>query len=113
MAKKNPNQSTRSVAKRGVGYAKLVKTISQVNTGMVARAAVAVNQALVLRNWLIGCLHCRVRAERGGPGEVWHTAARDSGARSGYKRGQKSWLHDPENVSALFPNLPVNWSNGG
>ena len=54
MAKKIQNQSTRSVAKRGVGYAKLVKAISQVNTGMVARAAVAVNQALVLRNWLIG-----------------------------------------------------------
>jgi predicted nuclease of restriction endonuclease-like (RecB) superfamily len=54
MAKKIPNQSTHSVAKRGVGYAKLVKTISQVNTGMVGRAAVAVNQALVLRNWLIG-----------------------------------------------------------
>ena len=54
MAKKIPNQSTRPVAKRGVGYAKLVKAISQVNTGMVARAAVAVNQALVLRNWLIG-----------------------------------------------------------
>jgi predicted nuclease of restriction endonuclease-like (RecB) superfamily len=54
MAKKIPNRSIRPVAKRGVGYAKLVKAISQVNTGMVARAAVAVNQALVLRNWLIG-----------------------------------------------------------
>ena len=54
MAKKIPNRSTRSVAKRGVGYAKLVKTISQVNNGMVGRAAVAVNQALVMRNWLIG-----------------------------------------------------------
>jgi predicted nuclease of restriction endonuclease-like (RecB) superfamily len=54
MTKKIPNQSTRPVAKRGVGYAKLVKAISQVNTDMVGRAAVAVNQALVLRNWLIG-----------------------------------------------------------
>ena len=54
MAKKIPSQSTRPAAKRGVGYAKLVQVIGQVNTGMVTRAAVAVNQALVLRNWLIG-----------------------------------------------------------
>lgn len=54
MAKKVPSQSTRPAAKRGAGYPKLVKAITQVNTGMVTRAAVAVNQALVLRNWLIG-----------------------------------------------------------
>jgi predicted nuclease of restriction endonuclease-like (RecB) superfamily len=54
MAKKNREQPTRPVVKRGSGYAKLVKAIGQVNTGMVSRAAVAVNQALVLRNWLIG-----------------------------------------------------------
>jgi DUF1016 N-terminal domain/TaqI-like C-terminal specificity domain len=54
MTKKTSNLSTRSVAKRGSGYAKLVKAIGQVNTGLVTRAAVAVNQALVLRNWLIG-----------------------------------------------------------
>lgn len=54
MAKKTPKQSNRPVVKRGVGYAKLVRAIGQVNTGMVTRAAVAVNQALVLRNWLIG-----------------------------------------------------------
>jgi predicted nuclease of restriction endonuclease-like (RecB) superfamily len=54
MAKKIPNQPTRLVSKRGAGYAKLVKAISHVNTGMAGRAAVAVNQALVLRNWLIG-----------------------------------------------------------
>ena len=33
MAKKIPNQSTRPVAKRGAGYAMLVKVIGQVNTG--------------------------------------------------------------------------------
>jgi hypothetical protein len=31
-----------------------VKAISQVNTEMVARAASVVNQALVLRNWMVG-----------------------------------------------------------
>jgi hypothetical protein len=54
MAKKNPEQPACPVVKRVSGYAKLVKAISQLNTGMVTRAAVAVNQALVLRNWLIG-----------------------------------------------------------
>jgi hypothetical protein len=54
MAKKNREQPTRPVVKRGSGYAKLVNAIGQVNTGMLTRAAVAVNQALVVRNWLIG-----------------------------------------------------------
>lgn len=54
MEKKIPKPPTRSVGKRGAGYAKLVKAIGEVNTGMVTRAAVAVNQALVLRNCLIG-----------------------------------------------------------
>jgi len=53
MAKKNTEVSTSSVVKRGSGYAKLGKVIGQVigqvNPGMVNRAALAVNQALVLR----------------------------------------------------------------
>ena len=42
-------------AKRGAksGYAQLVKAIESANTHMVGRAA-AVNQSLVIRNWLIG-----------------------------------------------------------
>ena len=54
MAKKNPEQPACPVVKRVSGYAKLVKAISQLNTGMVTRAAVAVNQALVRRYLLIG-----------------------------------------------------------
>jgi predicted nuclease of restriction endonuclease-like (RecB) superfamily len=54
MPKKPSSKPARPAAKRGAGYPKLVKAISQVNAGMVTRAAVAVNQALVLRNWLIG-----------------------------------------------------------
>ena len=49
MAKKIPNRSTRPVVKRGSGCVKLVKAIGQVNTGMVTRAALAVNQARVQR----------------------------------------------------------------
>lgn len=54
MAKKIPNPTISIAEKRGAGYAKLVKAIGQLNSGMVARAAVAVNQSLVQRNWLIG-----------------------------------------------------------
>ena len=43
MAKQNPEQPTRPGVKSGTGFAKHVKAISEVNTGMVARAAVAVN----------------------------------------------------------------------
>lgn len=48
------SKTTASPAKRGAGYPALVKAISSVNTEMVTRAATAVNQALVLRNWLVG-----------------------------------------------------------
>jgi len=54
MAKKLPAKSVPPLARRGAGYPALVKAISQANTEMVTRAAVAVNQALVLRNWLVG-----------------------------------------------------------
>ncbi|MDZ4403747.1 PDDEXK nuclease domain-containing protein [Prosthecobacter sp.] len=54
MAKKRPTKSVSPPTKRGAGYPALVKAISAVNTEMVTRTAAAVNQALVLRNWLVG-----------------------------------------------------------
>lgn len=53
-----------SPAKRGAGYPALVKAISAVNTEMVTRAAIVVNQALVLRNWIVGA--CIVEFEQNG-----------------------------------------------
>ena len=41
-------------AKRGKGYGQLVTAISAINTQMVTRVATVANQALVLRNWLVG-----------------------------------------------------------
>ncbi|MEI6178639.1 MAG: DUF1016 N-terminal domain-containing protein, partial [Verrucomicrobiota bacterium] len=41
-------------AKRGAGYSQLVRAISQINAQMVARVATVANQALVLRNWMVG-----------------------------------------------------------
>ena len=41
-------------AKRGQGYGQLVTAISAINTQMVGRVATVANQALVLRNWMVG-----------------------------------------------------------
>lgn len=41
-------------ARRDAGYTQLVSAISSVNTQMVGRVAAVANQALVLRNWMIG-----------------------------------------------------------
>lgn len=49
---------------RKQSYAALLKAIESANTQMVGRAAAVVNQALVLRNWLIGA--CIVEYEQGG-----------------------------------------------
>ncbi len=46
--------ASRPPAKRGQGYGQLVTAISAVNTEMVGRVATVVNQALVLRNWIVG-----------------------------------------------------------
>jgi predicted nuclease of restriction endonuclease-like (RecB) superfamily len=40
--------------KKAQGYAKLVTCISAINAQMVARVATVANQALVLRNWMVG-----------------------------------------------------------
>jgi hypothetical protein len=54
MKKKPPSKTFVRPTKRGAGYPALVKAISLVNTEMVTRAATVVNQALVLRNWMVG-----------------------------------------------------------
>ena len=50
MKKKVPTQSS----KRSAGYPQLVTAISAINTQMVTRVATVANQALVLRNWMVG-----------------------------------------------------------
>lgn len=46
--------SKTTVAKRGKGYGQLVTAISAINIQMVTRVATVANQALVLRNWMVG-----------------------------------------------------------
>ncbi len=43
-----------SAARKAAGYTHLVTAISAINTRMVTRVATAANQALVLRNWMVG-----------------------------------------------------------
>lgn len=47
-----------------MNYANLVKTVNAITAQLQTRAAVAVNQALVLRNWLVGA--CIVEFEQNG-----------------------------------------------
>lgn len=42
------------IPSKGRGYARLVTAIATASRDMVGRAAAAVNQALVIRNWLVG-----------------------------------------------------------
>ena len=49
-----PKSKAAPPAKRRAGYRQLVAAISQTNTQMVTRVATVANQALVLRNWMVG-----------------------------------------------------------
>ncbi len=57
MSERNDPNSNLPVAKSKSGrgrYSQLVSAIASLNTQMVARVATAANQALVLRNWIVG-----------------------------------------------------------
>ncbi len=58
MKKKAPSKSVKATprlpARQARGYTQLVKAISSLNTRMVSHVATAANQALVLRNWMVG-----------------------------------------------------------
>lgn len=46
--------AAKRTTKRGQGYGQLVTAFSAINTQMVGRVATVANQALVLRNWMVG-----------------------------------------------------------
>lgn len=54
--KKKATRTTaaKPVARKAAGYGQLVTAISAINTQMVGRVATVANQALVLRNWIVG-----------------------------------------------------------
>jgi hypothetical protein len=47
-------ESRGPAARKGAGYDQLITAISAINTQMVGRVATVANQALVLRNWMVG-----------------------------------------------------------
>lgn len=108
MAKRSPGKPAQPAAKRGAGYPALVKAISQANTGMVARAASAVNQALVLRNWLVGAYIVEFEqhgADRAKYGErLLPTLAEDLKAR-GIKGLIERTLRDCRTFFSLYPQI--------
>ena len=53
-ASKSVKATPRLPARQARGYTQLVKAISSLNTRMVSHVATAANQALVLRNWMVG-----------------------------------------------------------
>ena len=90
MTKKKPvarKTASTKLTRRGTkgDYAGLLKAIESANTQMVGRAATVVNQALVIRNWLIGAY--LVEYEQGGAdrdkygAKLLETLAKDLEAR--------------------------------
>lgn len=53
-AKAKTTAKKKAGVKRRAGYPQLVKAISAIDTQLVARVATVANQALVLRNWMVG-----------------------------------------------------------
>ena len=68
-------KTVKAPAKRGAGYPALVKAILQVNTQMVTRVATVANQALVLRNWIVGAYIVEFEQEGADRFCVWVYAA--------------------------------------
>jgi len=106
---------------RKQSYAALLKAIESANTQMIGRAAAVVNQALVIRNWIIGAYI--VEYEQGGADRAKYGAqllerlAGDLAARSvkglelrNLRNCRLLYLHYPhirQTVSAEFSLLPL------
>ena len=107
-ARKSPKSATtRSVQKRK-GYGQLVSAISRINTQMVTRVATAANQALVLRNWLVGAYIVEFEqngADRAKYGaKLLETLAKDLAER-GIKGLGLRMLRDCRTFYAIYPQI--------
>lgn len=102
-----PKRASRP-ARQKPGYRQLVSAISTVNTQMVGRVATMANQALVLRNWVIGAYiveyeqHGRDRAKYGA--ELLPTLARDLAAKDLRGFGL-SMLEGMRRLYLLYPQI--------
>lgn len=56
-----------------MNYSGLIKAIQSANTHLQRRVVAAANQALVIRNWVVGAY--LVEFEQNGKGKVWRAVA--------------------------------------
>lgn len=109
MAKQATSQKIgKAPAKRGAGYPALVKAISQVNTQMVTRAATAVNQSLVLRNWMIGSWinsYQKLGADRAKYGDRLFTSLAKDLSAQGVKGCGERMLQQMSVFSEFYPQM--------
>lgn len=98
----------RRPVKAGQGYGQLITAISAINTRMVGRVAAVANQALVLRNWMVGAhiveyqQHGADRAKYGA--RLLETMAEDLKAK-GIKGLGLSTLRDCRTFCMLYPQI--------
>ena len=103
-----PKSKAAPPAKRRAGYRQLVAAISQTNTQMVTRVATVANQALVLRNWMVGAYI--VEFEQNGADRAKYgarllaTLAEDLKAR-GVKGLDLRTLRDCRTFFAVYPQI--------
>ena len=98
-----------------MNYASLVKAINSATTHLQGRAAMAVNQALVVRNWLVGAYlvefeqHGKERAKYGE--RLLETLANDLAAR-GQKGLNTTLLKLCRQFFAIYPQIRPTASDG-
>ncbi len=97
-----------TAAKKAAGYGQLVTAISAINTQMVGRVATVANQALVLRNWMVGAYIVEFEqrgADRAKYGaRLLETLAGDLKAK-GLKGLDLRTLRDCRTFFSLFPQI--------
>jgi hypothetical protein len=109
MKKKSPaKKPALAPVKARQGYGQLITAISAINTRMVGRVATMANQALVLRNWMVGAhiveyqQHGADRAKYGA--RLLETMAQDLKAK-GIKGLGLSTLRDCRTFCMLYPQI--------
>ena len=108
MKKRDANTKRASQPARKSGYPQLVSAISSLNAQMVGRVATVANQALVLRNWMIGAYiveyeqHGSDRAKYGA--RLLETLASDLKTR-GLRGLDIRTLRDCRELPLLYPQI--------
>lgn len=98
-----------SAAIKAAGYGHLVTAISAINTQMVGRVATVANQALVLRNWMVGAYIVEFEqngADRAKYGSrLLETLAGDLGAKGVKGLGDPRVLRDCRITFRSYPQI--------